>query len=73
MFLLDDHLFRLWREGLVAKEETLLRAGNPTELARKIAQAERGIVEEEPAGVEDQSDDEDERPRAARPPQRQQR
>src|SRR5947209_6279261 len=42
MFLLDDSLFKLWKDGLVEKEEVLLRAGKPAELAAKIAQAERG-------------------------------
>ena len=42
MFLLDDHLYRLWKEGLVVKEEVLLRAQNPAELTQKIAKAERG-------------------------------
>jgi twitching motility protein PilT len=70
MFLLDDHLFRLWREGLIAKEEGLLRSQNPAELARKIAQAERGIVEED-AGMEAEADSEEDRPRPARPMQQQ--
>src|SRR6185295_17382979 len=46
MFLLDDCLFKLWKEGLVEKEECLMRAQKPQELAAKIAQAERGIEEE---------------------------
>src|SRR2546421_851652 len=40
MFLLDDNLFKLWKDGLVEKEEALMRAQKPTELAAKIAQAE---------------------------------
>src|SRR6476660_7025583 len=47
MFLLDEHLFRHWRAGLVDKEEALLRANKPAELAAKIAQAERGVYEDE--------------------------
>src|SRR6059058_2176990 len=47
MFLLDEHLFRLWRDGLVDKEEALMRASKPAELAAKIAQAEKGIFDEE--------------------------
>ncbi len=42
MFLLDDNLFRLWKEGLVDKEEILLRSKKPHELAIKIANHERG-------------------------------
>src|SRR5215470_7720233 len=47
MFLLDEHLFKLWKEGLVEKEEVLLRAAQPAELATKIAQAERGVYDED--------------------------
>ncbi len=58
MFLLDDSLFRLWRDGVCAKEECLMRAAKPTDLAAKIAQAERGIYDEE--GEEDEDEDEEE-------------
>jgi twitching motility protein PilT len=47
MQLLDDHMFKLWREGLVEKHEILLRSNNPDELASKIARAERGLFEDE--------------------------
>lgn len=47
MQLLDDHLFKLWREGLVEKHEVLLKANSPEELAAKIARAERGLFEDE--------------------------
>jgi twitching motility protein PilT len=55
MFLLDESLFKLWKDGLCEKEEILLRASKPQELAAKIAQAERGIFDEE-----EYDDDEDE-------------
>ena len=58
MFLLDEALFRLWKDGLVDKEEALLKATKPTELAAKIAQAERGAYEEEDED-EDEDDEED--------------
>jgi twitching motility protein PilT len=73
MFLLDDHLFRHWREGTVAKEEALLRASSAGELARKISQAERGEKVDEDGGVADgDGDDEDgdERPQRPQPQQR---
>ena len=73
MFLLDESLFKLWRNGLTEKEECLLRASKPAELAAKIAQAERGQYEEEEEEYEDddfeddddddEDDDEDDRPR----------
>jgi twitching motility protein PilT len=76
MFLLDESLFRLWKEGLVEKEEVLMRSSRPAELAAKIAQAERGLLEEEEEeeeedeeydeddeDYEDEDEDEDEGPR----------
>ncbi|GAB6164446.1 type IV pilus twitching motility protein PilT [Thermostilla marina] len=47
MQLLDDHLFRLWEQGIVEKREVLVKANNPDELAAKIARAERGMFEDE--------------------------
>jgi twitching motility protein PilT len=79
MFLLDESLFKLWKDGVCEKEEILLRASKPQELAAKIAQAERGIFDEdehdedeyddedddedEDEGDDDDDDDEDDRPR----------
>ncbi|MCI0701457.1 MAG: type IV pilus twitching motility protein PilT [Planctomycetia bacterium] len=59
MFLLDDSLFRLWREDLCDKEEILLKSGRPNELAAKIAHAERGLDDEDEEG-EDEEEEEDE-------------
>lgn len=63
MFLLDEHLYRLWAAGTVEKEECLLRAQKPAELAAKIAQAEKGIYEDEDGegDDEDYDDDDDDR------------
>ena len=58
MFLLDESLFRLWKEDLCEKEEVLLKSSKPAELAAKIAQAERGFEDEE--GEEDDDDEEEE-------------
>ena len=73
MFLLDESLFRLWKEGLCDKEEVLLKAQKPAELASKIAMAERGSLEDEEDmddededyedDDDDDDDDEDRRPR----------
>jgi twitching motility protein PilT len=61
MFLLDDALFRLWREDLCEKEEVLMKSSRPNELAAKIAHAERGLDDEdEDEGDEGDEDDEDE-------------
>ncbi len=59
MFLLDDCLFRMWREDLIEKEEALLKAANPAELAAKIAQAERGLMDDDEEGDDDEDEDED--------------
>jgi twitching motility protein PilT len=59
MFLLDESLFRLWKNDICAKEEILLRAQKPSELAAKIAQAEKGILDEEEEFDEDADEDED--------------
>ncbi len=72
MFLLDDNLFNLWKNGLVEKEEILLRAKKPQDLAAKIAKYERSGMEDEDEDEdeddedEDDDDDEDERPRRRR-------
>src|SRR5262249_11721671 len=75
MFLLDDYLFKLWRDGLVVKEDCLRRAANPGDLARKIAQAEKGIIEDDSAAKAKGDDDDDDAaaPRPAAKPQPQQR
>ena len=58
MQLLDDNMFKLWREGLVEKHEILLRSNNPEELASKIARAERGLFEDEEEARQRGDDDE---------------
>lgn len=47
MILLDDHMFNLWKTGIVDKEEIILRANQPDALAAKVARAERGFLEDE--------------------------
>jgi twitching motility protein PilT len=74
MFLLDESLFRLWKEDLCEKEEVLLKSSRPMELAAKIAQAEKGFYDEDEEGTgdeedeyeddDDDDDDEDDRPRS---------
>jgi len=74
MFLLDESLFNLWKRDLVAKEEVLMRSSKPQELAAKIANAERGIFDEEgdmededyEDDEDDDEDEEEERPRRGR-------
>jgi twitching motility protein PilT len=59
MFLLDESLFKLWKQELVAKEEALLRASKPAELAAKIAAAERGAWDDEGEYEDDYDEDDD--------------
>jgi twitching motility protein PilT len=80
MFLLDECLYRHWRNGICEKEEVLLRAQRPAELAAKIAAAERGEDDEDEyedgeydedeyedeAEEEEEEEDEDDRPRGRR-------
>ncbi|MEN6405316.1 MAG: type IV pilus twitching motility protein PilT [Thermoguttaceae bacterium] len=47
MQLLDDHMFQLWKDGLVEKREILLKANLPDDLAARVARAERGLFEDE--------------------------
>ncbi len=59
MFLLDESLFKLWKEDLCEKEEVLLKSSRPAELAAKIAAAERGMLEDEENEDDDDDDDDD--------------
>lgn len=56
MFLLDESLFKLWRDQLCDKEECLLRSNKPAELAAKMAQYEKGALEED-EDYEDEDED----------------
>lgn len=59
MFLMDESLFRLWKNDLVAKEEVLLKTSKPAELAARILQAERGELDEDDEDDEDEDEDRD--------------
>ncbi len=59
MFLLDDALFKHWKDGKVEKEEVLLRSSRPSELAAKIARAERGLADEEEEGAEEEGEEDE--------------
>jgi twitching motility protein PilT len=47
MILMDDALFRLWQEEKVSTEDVLAKAQNTDELAKRIANARRGIMDDE--------------------------
>jgi twitching motility protein PilT len=66
MFLMDEMLYRLWRNGVCEKEELLLKAQKPADLAERIRHAEEGITDDEEDEDEDEDeddDDDDDRPR----------
>jgi twitching motility protein PilT len=60
MFLLDESLFRLWKDGQCEKEEVLLKSSKPAELSAKIALAERGMFDEDDEYEDDEDYDDDE-------------
>jgi twitching motility protein PilT len=60
MFLLDETLFRLWKNDVCAKEVVLSKASRAPELNARIVAAERGELEEEDEDEEDEDEDEDE-------------
>lgn len=47
MQLLDDHLFRLWRDGVVEEKEAIVKANLPDDFLAKLAHAKRGMLESE--------------------------
>ena len=67
MFLMDESLFKLWRNNLIEKEEVLGKAQKPAELAARIAMAEQGVTDEDDDEEDEDDDDEDDRPRRRKP------
>jgi twitching motility protein PilT len=47
MQLLDDHMFKLWQQGLVEEEEALVKSNAPDELRLKIARVKKSLLEDE--------------------------
>ena len=47
MQLLDDHIFQLWSEGLISKENGIGKANYPDELTNRMTSAERGVFDDE--------------------------
>jgi twitching motility protein PilT len=69
MFLMDESLFKLWRNNQCEKEEVLGKAQKPAELAARIAMAEQGVTDEDDDEEDEDEDeeDEDDRPKRRRP------
>jgi twitching motility protein PilT len=61
MILLDDSLFRLWKEQKCSKQDVLAKANSPDELAARIANAERGLFDEEAKDGDDEGNGADKR------------
>ena len=59
MQLLDDAIFKLWRDNVVTVEDALAKANQQDELAKRIARARQGISDEGP-DFEGGDDDDDE-------------
>jgi twitching motility protein PilT len=51
MQLMDDALFKLWREEKCVIEEILSKAHNPDELAKRIVNYKQGIMEDPNAAM----------------------
>lgn len=45
MQLLDDNLFKLWKDGIIKKEDAILKANRPEDVVERIARAERGLMD----------------------------
>jgi twitching motility protein PilT len=47
MVLLDDFLFNLWKSGKITAEDALGKSNNPEDFQRRLANAQRGIFDDE--------------------------
>src|SRR6202030_3837772 len=56
MFLMDESLFKLWRNNLIEKEEALGKSQKPADLAGRIAMAEQGVTDEDDEEDQDEDD-----------------
>jgi twitching motility protein PilT len=46
MQLMDDALFQLWHQGIVTVEDIMAKAHRPDDLAKRVVNARRGILED---------------------------
>ncbi|HUS39021.1 MAG: type IV pilus twitching motility protein PilT [Pirellulales bacterium] len=47
MQLLDDHLFRLWKDETCSRDDVLAKSNDAAELAKKIENSQKGLLEED--------------------------
>ena len=52
-FITDDDLFKFWREEKCTVEDVLSKAHNPDDLAKRIVNAKRGILDNGGTSPED--------------------
>lgn len=46
MQLLDDHLFKLWKQGLITQGDAMGKCNRPEDLAKRFAEAQNSEIEE---------------------------
>ena len=59
MQLLDDHLFSLWKNGIIEDSDALYKANQPGELKVRIEKAKRGLLDDEEEEDDEDFDDDD--------------
>jgi twitching motility protein PilT len=59
MQLLDEHLFKLWRDGIVTKEDAIAKSNMPDALAERMLRHEQGLSTDDDEEGVDEGDDED--------------
>jgi len=59
MQLLDDGLFKLWKDGIVEEEGVTVKSNNPGELRAKISRAKRAMYGDDVGEADDDLDEED--------------
>ena len=58
MQLLDEHLFKLWKDGIVSKEDAIAKANLPDGLAERMLRHEQGLSsDEDDEGVDEKDED----------------
>ncbi len=65
MQLLDDHIYRLWKDKVITKEDGLVKSNLPDALAAKMLRWESGevSVEDDEMGVTDAPEEDDGKPK----------
>jgi len=56
MQLLDEHLFKLWKENTITKEDAIAKANLPDGLAERMLRHEQGLSDDAEEGAEDDDD-----------------